>query len=64
MGSSTSQPREGHERPRHLPKVGTPAEEAWARQTRLRLLFGSSRVRIAVMIIVALAVIGLVILWV
>ena len=29
MGSSTSKPRKGHEKPKHLPKVGTPENLEW-----------------------------------
>lgn len=41
MGDSASKPRRGHKNPRHLPKVGTPANNAWEHRTRTALVFGS-----------------------
>lgn len=64
MGSSTSQPREGHEHPDHLPKVGTPANLEWRHRTRFNQVFGSTWWRIAVIIAVALALIGLALLFI
>jgi hypothetical protein len=38
MGSKGSKPRKPHD---HLPKVGSPKEVAWERETRKREVFGS-----------------------
>lgn len=64
MGSSTSKPREGHEHPDHLPKVGTPADLEWRHRTRINQVFGSTSWRIAAVVAVVLAVIGLVLLFI
>lgn len=63
MASSTSRGRPGHEKAKHLPKVGTPAEMEWARETRMREVFGPARWRRIAMLLVAAAIIGLVLLY-
>jgi hypothetical protein len=62
MGSSKSKPRKGHEHPKHLPKVGTATERAWEHEERERAVFGSGGARIALAILVVLAIVGLVFL--
>ena len=64
VGSSTSKRRKGHEHPQHLPKVGTPAQQAWDRENRIKEVFGATWMRWVVMVIVVLAVIGLIFLFV
>jgi hypothetical protein len=56
MGSSTSRPRRGHERPSHLAKVGSPANLRWEHRMHLRLNFSGHRVRL---FILALAIVSL-----
>ena len=61
MGSSTSKPRKGHEKPKHLPKVGTPANRQWEQEGRQRQIFGPTPTIAAVAaVVIILAVIGLV----
>ncbi len=63
MGSSTSKPRKGHEKPSHLPKVGTPANMAWEHENHERRIFGSSPVVAALIgILIVAVVIGLLII--
>lgn len=62
MGSSSSKPRKGHEKPKHLPKVGTPANEQWEHETHESALFGSTGKMVAAGIIGILVVIGLLLL--
>ena len=59
MGSSTSKPRKGHEKPKHLPKVGSPENLEWRHEGEKRDAFGSGGVRIAIAVLVGLAIIGL-----
>ena len=40
MGSNKSKPRKGHEKPKHLPKVGTPENLEWRHQGEMRDAFG------------------------
>ena len=63
MGSSTSKRRRGHEHPDHLPKVGSPANLAWRHEARFNQVFGPTWWRIAVIVAVVLAVIGLALLF-
>ncbi|MCU1393070.1 MAG: hypothetical protein JWM34_1498 [Ilumatobacteraceae bacterium] len=60
MGSSTSQPRDGHERPAHLSKVGSPANLAWVHRMHIRQLFGPSNTRLLFVFIALVAVAGLI----
>jgi hypothetical protein len=62
MGSSTSKPRRGHEKPTHLAKVGSPQSDAWAHETRLRRVFGPTWLRTVIAIIAIAAILGLIIL--
>ncbi|MGA7756263.1 MAG: hypothetical protein WBL31_03420 [Ilumatobacteraceae bacterium] len=62
MGSSTSKPRKGHEKPKHLPKVGSPANEQWEHETHKAVEFGSTGKMIAIGLIGILAVFGLLVL--
>ncbi len=62
MGSSSSKPRKGHEKPKHLPKVGTPANQEWEHETHKSVEFGSTGKMVAIGIIGILAVIGLLLL--
>jgi len=62
MGSSSSKPRKGHEKSKHLPKVGTPANEEWEHETHQSAMFGSSAKMVAAGLIGVLVVIGLLLL--
>ena len=62
MGSSTSKPRKGHQKPKHLPKVGTPANQQWEHETHESVMFGSTGKMIAGALIGILVVIGLLVL--
>ncbi len=62
MGSSTSNPRQGHDHPGHLPKVGTPANLARRRRARFNQVFGSTFWRAAVIVAVVVALVGLALL--
>lgn len=65
MGSSRSKPRKGHEKPKHLPKVGTPENLEWRhRGERADAfgVFGGRWAAIAVAIVVAAALVGLVLI--
>ncbi len=59
MGSSSSKPRKGHEKPHHLPKVGSPENRQWEHETHKKVVFGSSAMALAVGAAMVLAVIGL-----
>lgn len=56
MGSSTSQPRKGHEHPRHLPKVGSPANTEWEHEEHRANVFGTG-FRLVVSLAVMMAVV-------
>ena len=62
MGSSSSKPRKGHEHPKHLPKVGTPANEQWEEHEHKENVFGSGAKMLSIAIIGMIAVIGVLIL--
>ena len=62
VGSSTSKPRKGHEKPKHLPKVGTPTNEDWEHDTHQSVVFGSTGKMVAMGVIGVLVVIGLLVL--
>jgi hypothetical protein len=62
VGSSSSKPRKGHEKPKHLPKVGTPANEQWEHETHESVMFGSTGKMVAAGVIGVLVVIGLLLL--
>ena len=59
MGSSSSKPRKGNEKPHHLPKVGSPENRQWEHETHKKVVFGSSAMALAVGAAMVLAVIGL-----
>ena len=63
MGSSTSKPRKRHQKPKHLPKVGTPENLEWrhegARQDAFGV-FGSKWTAIVILVLVACAIVGLI----
>jgi hypothetical protein len=58
VGSSSSKPRKGHEKPKHLPKVGTPANQQWEHEAHKSEVFGSTSRMIVIAIVAVLAVIG------
>ncbi|HUS44180.1 MAG TPA: hypothetical protein VMY16_16070 [Ilumatobacteraceae bacterium] len=62
MGSSGSTPRKGHEKPKHLPKVGSPANQQWEHETHKSLDFGSTGKMVAIGLIGILAVIGVLVI--
>ncbi len=62
MGSSTSKPRKGHEHPKHLPKVGTPANDKWEHDERMKHAFGSGGMQIVMGVLVVLGILGLLLL--
>ena len=62
MGSSTSKPRKGHEKPNPLPKVGSPANEQWEHSEHKSNVFGSGAKMAVIGVIGIFAVIGLLIL--
>lgn len=62
MGSSSSKPRKGHEKPKHLPKVGTPANQEWEHESHESVMFGSTAKMAAVGLVGVLVVIGLLLL--
>lgn len=62
MGSSTSKPRKGHKNPKHLPKVGSPANLEWEHQGRQGQVFGSGVVRVVLAVLVVGAIIGLILI--
>ena len=61
MGSSSSKPRKGH-RARHLPKVGSPANEQWEHETHRSVMFGSPARAVAVAAVMIVVIIGLLLL--
>ena len=62
MGRSTSKPRKGHEKPRHLPKVGSPANQQWEHETHKAVSFGFPAKMAGIAIVGVLALIGVLIL--
>lgn len=62
MGSSTSKPRKGHEHPKHLPKVGTPANRKWEHEGRQQQVFGGASG--TALVIVAILVVALIALFI
>jgi hypothetical protein len=62
VGSSSSKPRKGHKQPRHLPKVGSPANQQWEHETHRSVQFGSSAKALVIGAVLILAVIGLLVL--
>ncbi len=62
MGSSTSKPRKGHEKPKHLPKVGSPANQQWEHETHQSVMFGSTAARVGIAVVGVLVVLGLLLL--
>jgi len=62
VGSSTSKPRKGHEKPRHLPKVGSPANQQWEHEAHKSDSFGSPAKMVAIGLIGILAVVGVLVL--
>jgi len=62
VGSSRSKPRKGHEKPKHLPKVGSPANQQWEHEMHRKVVFGSSAGLYIIGAILILAVLGLLLL--
>ena len=62
MGSSSSKPRKGHTKTRHLPKVGSPANQQWEHETHKSVDFGSSAKALIIGALLIFAVIGLLVL--
>lgn len=62
MGSSTSKPRKGHEKPKHLPKVGSPANEQWEHETHKSVVFGSGAKMGVIALVLVVGLIGWLIL--
>jgi hypothetical protein len=62
VGSSSSKPRKGHKKPRHLPKVGSPANQQWEHETHKSVEFGSSAKALVIGAILILVVVGLLVL--
>lgn len=62
MGSSRSKPRKGHEKPHHLPKVGTPENREWEHEGRVRQVFGPPWLAPVLGAFVVLAILGLILL--
>ncbi len=62
MGSSTSKPRKGHKNPRHLPKVGSPANEQWEHETHQSVMFGSTAMRVVIAVVAVFVVFGLLVI--
>jgi hypothetical protein len=62
VGSSSSKPRKGHKKPRHLPKVGSPANQQWEHETHRSVQFGSSATALVISAVLILAVVGLLVL--
>lgn len=62
MGSSTSKPRKGHEKPKHLPKVGSPANEQWEHETHKSVQFGSGAMMAVIAVVLVLGMVGWLIL--
>lgn len=59
MGSSSSRPRKGHEKPRHLPKVGSPENLEWEHETHRSVVFGSTTRAIVIGGVLLVTLIGL-----
>lgn len=62
MGSSSSKARRGHEKPKHLPKVGSPANMEWEHETHQAVQFGSGAKAIVIGAILILALGGVLLL--
>ena len=52
----------GHEKPKHLPKVGSPANQQWEHETHKNVEFGSTSKALVVGAILILVVAGLLVL--
>lgn len=62
MGSSKSRPRQGHEPPTHLAKVGSPANLRWEHGMHLRENFGGHRLRLILLALAIVSVAGFLVL--
>ena len=62
MGSSSSKPRKGHTKPKHLPKVGSPANRQWEHETHQQVEFGSSAKMLVIGAVLILLLAGLLVL--
>jgi hypothetical protein len=62
VGSSSSKPRKGHEKPKHLEKVGSPANQEWEHETHKQVEFGSTAKMMVILAVGIIAVAGLLIL--
>lgn len=58
VGSSTSKPRKGHEKPKHLPKVGSPANQEWEHETHKAVQFGSGAKMAVIAVVLVIAMVG------
>jgi hypothetical protein len=62
VGSSSSKPRKGHDKPKHLAKVGSPANQEWEHETHKQVEFGSTAKMMVILAVGIIAVAGLLIL--
>jgi hypothetical protein len=62
MGSSTSQPRKGHEHPHHLPKVGSPDNMEWEHKEHRANVFGTGAKLIVSLLVMMVVVTGFLII--
>jgi uncharacterized iron-regulated membrane protein len=62
VGSSKSKPRKGHKNPKHLPKVGSPANQQWEHEMHRKVVFGSSVGMYIIGAILVLTLLGLLLL--
>jgi len=62
VGSSTSKPRKGHEKSRHLPKVGSPANQQWEHEAHQKDNFGSPAKMAMIAVVGVLVLIGVLVL--
>lgn len=58
MGSNRSKPRKGHEKPQHLPKVGTPENLEWRHKGEVRDAFGPPWLGWVIGIVLVAALVG------
>jgi hypothetical protein len=61
VGSSRSKPRKGR-KPRHLPKVGSPANRRWEHETHSAVEFGTPVAAIIIGAVLFVVVVGLLVL--
>ncbi|MEO6123114.1 MAG: hypothetical protein ABIR32_05350 [Ilumatobacteraceae bacterium] len=61
MGSSTSKPREGHEHPGHMVKVGSLENRRWEHRMHMRESFGGHWARLFLLALAVVAVAGFIV---